>query len=268
MSLKGIWAAVVTPIDTTYQPDCARAIAYYEELLDTGCDGINLLGTTGEAMSFSVKQRELIMEGVAESGLPMHRIMVGTGASSLDDSIALKRIADRLGFAAALMMPPFFYREAGDNGVLRFFDIVLSDANEIPVILYNFPKMSGITFTPSLVGRIIDAHPNRIIGVKDSSNTLEYEREILAHFPKLRVFPGSEELLASGLAIGDAGCISGTVCLWPQLAQEVFLSGDPAKAHELEEKRRAIARPLIPAVRQLIAKDRDEPAWLRTMPPL
>jgi 4-hydroxy-tetrahydrodipicolinate synthase len=195
--------------------------------------------------------------------------MVGTGASSLDDSIALKRIADRLGFAAALMMPPFFYREAGDDGVMRFFDAVLSDANEIPVILYNFPKMSGITFTPSLVGRIMEAHPNRIIGIKDSSNSLDYEREMLAAFPTLRIFPGSEELLASGLAIGTAGCISGTVCLWPQLAHEVYESGNPAKAEELIEKRRAIARtPLIHAVRQQIAKDRDEIAWLRTMPPL
>jgi len=267
MSLHGIWAAVVTPIDEQLEPNTARAIAYYTELLDR-CDGLNVLGTTGEAMSFSLRQREILLESIEECDLPLHRMMCGTGASSLQDAITLKRCADRIGFAAALMMPPFFYRDANEDGILRFFDAVLSDSNEIPVVLYNFPKMSGITFTVSLVERLMREFPKSIAGIKDSSNSLEYEREMIERFPTLSVFPGSEALLREGKAFGIAGCISGSVCLWPELAKSVFATGDPTKASELEEKRRGVSSPLIAAVRQRIARDRDDDQWLRSMPPL
>lgn len=268
MDLSGIWAAVVTPVDASFEPDCARAAAYYTELLERGCDGINLLGTTGEAMSFSVRQREILMEAIEECDLPLRRIMCGTGATSLADAIYLKRHADKIGFAAALMMPPFFYRDATEDGIMRFLDAVLHDAGEIPVVLYNFPKMSGITYTPSLIERLVRGYPGKIVGIKDSSNSLDYQRDIHARFPALRIFTGSEEHLSRGKSIGIAGCISGSVCLWPQLAHDVFANNDPAQARELEEKRRALGSPLIPAVRAAIARERNDPAWLRSVPPL
>lgn len=268
MNLSGIWAAVVTPVDDSFEPDCARAIAYYTELLERGCDGINLLGTTGEAMSFNVRQREILMEAIEESGLPMQRTMCGTGAASLADAICLKRHADRIGFASALIMPPFFYRDATEDGIMRFLDAVLHDAGDIPVVLYNFPQMSGITYTPQLIERLMRGYPGKIAGIKDSSNSLDYQRDIHARFPALRLFTGSEEFLSRGKSIGIAGCISGSVCLWPELAHEVFANNDPAQARELEEKRRAVSSPLIRYVRHAIARERDDPAWLRSVPPL
>ena len=268
MMLNGIWSAVVTPIDEALEPDCARAVHYYGDLLDAGCDGINLLGTTGEAMSLSFRQRETLMEAIAESGLPLQRFMCGTGAASLADAIALKKVADRLGYAAALVMPPFFYRDASDDGILRFFDGLLSAASEAPVVLYNFPAMSGITFSSNLVERLLQAFPKAIVGIKDSSNSLDYEREILARFPTLRVFPGSEALIAQGKPLGIAGCISGSVALWPQLARAVLAGGDAAQALKLEEKRRTVGAPLIAAVRKRIAQERGDDGWLRSVPPL
>jgi 4-hydroxy-tetrahydrodipicolinate synthase len=268
MKLSGIWAAVVTPLDETLEPDSARAVHYYGDLLNGGCDGINLLGTTGEAMSLSFRQRETLMEGIAESGLPLQRFMCGTGAASLADAIALKKVADRLGFAAALVMPPFFYRDATDDGIIGFFDAMLSAANETPVVLYNFPAMSGITFSASLVERLITAFPASIVGIKDSSNSFDYERDMLARFPALRVFPGSEALIARGKSLGIAGCISGSVALWPKLARAVLDSDDAKLAAELEEKRRTVGTPLIPSVRARIARERNDKGWLRSVPPL
>ncbi len=268
MMLSGIWAAVVTPVDEMFEPDCARATHYYGDLLNNGCDGINLLGTTGEAMSFSFRQRETLMEAVAESGLPLQRFMCGTGAASIADAIALKKAADRLGFSAALVMPPFFYRDANDDGIMHFFDALLSAANETPVVLYNFPAMSGITFSANLVARLVTAFPKAIVGIKDSSNSIDYEREILARFPALRIFPGSEALIAQGKPLGIAGCISGSVALWPKLARKVLDSGDANLAADLEEKRRTVGAPLIAAVRKRIAQERNDDGWLRSVPPL
>ncbi|HEX8807300.1 MAG TPA: dihydrodipicolinate synthase family protein, partial [Candidatus Aquilonibacter sp.] len=140
--LTGVWSAVLTPIDEQYEPDAPCAVDYYRDLLRDGIDGINLLGTTGEAMSFSVGQRTRLMEAVA-AGVPRAQTMCGTGASALADTVILTRTASELGFAAALIMPPFFFRDAGDDGILRFFDALLAQTGTLrcTILLYHFPKM-------------------------------------------------------------------------------------------------------------------------------
>ena len=269
--LGGVWAAVPTPADDRFEPDAPKAIAYYGTLLDGGCDGINLLGTTGEAMSLSARQRLRLMEAVAGSGLPMDRVMVGCGAASLDDAATLTKRAFELGFRAALLMPPFFFRDAGDDGILRFFDTLFARAAPPPqgVVLYHFPRMSGIAFHPQLVARLIEAFPQTIAGLKDSANDPALQAQLLARHPALRVFPGSEGQLVSSAAYGAAGCISGSVALWAPLAREVHRTHDPAKAAALAAKRDAIARfPLGAAVRHRIAVTLADPQWERPFPPL
>lgn len=269
--LGGIWAAVLTPVDAELQPDAPRAIAYYRDLLDDGCDGINLLGTTGEAMSFSAAQRLGFMEAVASSGLPVRRIMAGTGAAALDDAVRLTQGAFDLGFRAALVMPPFFLRDAPDDGIVAFFDALFSRvrAPHRGVLLYNFPRMSGITFHPGLVDRLLAAFPEAIAGVKDSSNDQRLQAEISARHRDLAVFPGSEDYMLAAKEYGAAGCISGSVCLWARHAREVLRDGDEARARGLASNRASLAGlPLIPAVRRLTARARRDDAWERAMPPM
>src|SRR5215472_15171541 len=107
--LHGVIAAIATAVDPNGEPDCSRSIALARFLLANGCDGLNVLGTTGEATSFSLDQRRRVMKAYAESGLPLARMMVGTGAAALADAIALTRHAAELGFAGALVLPPFYY---------------------------------------------------------------------------------------------------------------------------------------------------------------
>lgn len=270
MRVRGIWAAVVTPLDRELAPDSAAAIPYYRELLDRGCDGINLLGTTGEAMSFGVEQRLELMEAIASSGLPMERAMVGTGAASLADAIRLTKAAFNLGFAAALVMPPFFFRGVSDEGIANFFDALFERANppRKRVLLYNFPRMSGVTFTPRLVGRLLSRFPDAFAGMKDSSNDAALQSEILAAHEDFTVLPGSESDLLAAKRRGAAGCISGSVALWPELAQAVFMGDDDEQERELTRRRSALdGLPFIPAVRRRIARDRDDDAWERIVPP-
>jgi 4-hydroxy-tetrahydrodipicolinate synthase len=268
--IRGIWAAVLTPIDEDLGPDASRAIPYYRELLERGCDGVNVLGTTGEAMSFAATQRERFMDALAAGGLPMERIMAGTGAASLADCVRLTRRAFDDGYAAALLMPPFFYRDASDDGIVAFFDALLTRTNppQNRLLLYNFPRMSGIRFHASLVDRLLEEFPGIIAGVKDSSNDANLQTEILTRHPDLAVLPGSESELLAAKRRGVAGCISGSVALWPALAAAVFAFDDEARGEELTRRRNALGGvPFIPAVRYLTAKSRRESEWERPMPP-
>jgi 4-hydroxy-tetrahydrodipicolinate synthase len=269
--IAGIWSAVLTPVDAGLAPDAATALPYYRELLQRGCDGINLLGTTGEAMSFSADQRVAFMEAVASSGLPMERTMVGTGAASAADAARLTRQAFACGFAAALVMPPFFFRDASDDGIVHFFETLFARTNPPPasVLLYNFPKMSGIAFHPALVDRLLREFPGVIAGMKDSSNDARLQAEILSNHPGLAVLPGSEADLLAAKSRGASGCISGSVALWPELARDVFASADETAGATLARARAALdGVPFIPAVRYVTARLRREPSWERPLPPL
>ena len=269
-AIRGIWAAAITPVTDDLQPDAAKSIPYYRELLENGCDGINVLGTTGEAMSFSAGQRERYMQALASSGLPMQRMMAGTGAASLDEAVALTRAALGCGFAAALIMPPFFYREARDEGIAAFFDALIAAVKPPPksLLLYNFPRMTGIALHADLANRLIAASGDRIFGMKDSSNDARLQTEIIARRPGASIFPGSESDLTEAKRRGAAGCISGSVALWPGLAKSVFENGDEAQAGELRRLRASLdGIPLVAAVRYLTARSHADPDWERAMPP-
>jgi 4-hydroxy-tetrahydrodipicolinate synthase len=271
VSLTGIWSAVLTPLDGALQPDARKAIPYYRDLLASGIDGLNVLGTTGEAMSFSLQQRLSFTSALAASGLPCGCMMAGSGAASLDDAVPLARHAFECGFAAALVMPPFYFRDATDDGIVAFFDALFARAAPPArgVLLYNFPRMSGITFHPDLVDRLLTAFPGVIAGMKESSNDPHLQSELRARHPDFTILVGSEADLLAAKRRGVAGCISGSVALWPRLAHDVFARDDRALEEELTLRRAALsAVPFIPAVRYLTARMRSDDAWERPVPPL
>ncbi|HET6276474.1 MAG TPA: dihydrodipicolinate synthase family protein [Candidatus Cybelea sp.] len=268
--MRGIWSAVLTPVDGDFVPDAAVAVPYYRELLERGCDGINLLGTTGEAMSFGAEERLRFMAAIASSGLPMERVMVGTGAASIADAVRLTRAAFEYGFAAALVLPPFFLREASDDGILAFYNALVTRTNppRRGLLLYNFPRMSGVAFRAPLVARLLQHFPELIAGMKDSSNDPQLQSALLRAHSDFALFPGSESDLLAAKGRGVAGCISGSVALWPELANAVYRDGEEARARELTQRRGALdALPFVPAVRRLVADERREPVWARAVPP-
>src|SRR3954466_11780055 len=133
--LSGVIAAVATAVNRHGVPDCARSTALARFLLDNGCDGLNVLGTTGEATSFSLEQRKRVMTAYREAGLPLDRLMVGTGAAAIADAVALTRHASDLGFAGALLLPPFYYKGVPDDGLVNYVATIVAAtaANAIPI---------------------------------------------------------------------------------------------------------------------------------------
>ena len=183
--LSGVIAAIATPVDEAGAPDIKRALKLARYLLDNGCDGLNVLGTTGEATSFSRDERMSVMTAYKTEGLPLDRLMVGTGAAAVSDAVALTRHAAELGFAGALVLPPFYYKGVPDDGLAAYINALVqaTTAKPVPIYLYHFPAMSGLPWHVGLIKRLLEAHPARISGLKDSSGDMPFARAAAAISP-------------------------------------------------------------------------------------
>ncbi len=269
--LQGVIAAIATAVDEKGEPDCARSAGLARFLLANGCDGLNVLGTTGEATSFSLEQRKRVMTAYCEAGLPLDRLMVGTGAASVADAVALTRHAAQLGFAAALMLPPFYYKGVPDEGLVAYVETIVAAtaANPIPIYLYHFPAQSGLPWHVKLVKRLRAAFGSRIAGLKDSSGDMAYAREAATVAPGFRVFPSTEAVLMEARSGVFAGCISATANLNADLCAQAWRSGDAdALAAAVSIRKLFDGKQLVPGVKALIAHIHRDAAWARVQPPL
>jgi 4-hydroxy-tetrahydrodipicolinate synthase len=269
--LEGVIAAIPTPLDAAGAPDLERLTEYARYLLRNGCDGLNLLGTTGEATSLTTDQRRRVMREVASRGLPLERMMVGTGAAALADAVALTREAADLGFAGALLLPPFYYKPLKLEGLVEFVGAVVEATarTSLPLFLYNFPALSGIRYEPEWVAELVRRFGQRIAGLKDSSGDLAYARQVGQISATLRVFPSSEGVLLEARAGTFAGCISATANLNAPDCAAAYRQGDAAALARASRVRALFeGLPLVPGIKTLMARRLGEPSWARVIPPL
>jgi 4-hydroxy-tetrahydrodipicolinate synthase len=269
--LRGVIAAIATPIDEAGAPDTARATTLARFLLDHGCNGLNVLGTTGEATSFSLEERKRVMGAYREAGLPMDRLMVGTGAAAVADAVALTRHAAALGFAGALLLPPFYYKGVPDDGLAAYVDAIVQATAEkpIPIYLYHYPQLSGLPWHVPLVRRLLDRFGERIVGLKDSSGDMAYAREAAAISPRFSVFPSTEAVLLEARSGAFAGCISATANLNADLCQRAWGKGDQSALDAAVTIRRLFdGKALVSGVKTLLAHIHADPALAQVKPPL
>ena len=269
--LKGVIAAIATAVGGDGAPDCARSTALARYLLANGCDGLNVLGTTGEATSFSLDQRLTLMSAYRDAGLPMDRLMVGTGAAAVADAITLTRAAAGLGFAGALLLPPFYYKGVPDDGLVAYIEAIVNATAQrpIPLYLYHFPAQSGLAWHIALVRRLLDRWADRIVGLKDSSGDLGYAREVAAVRANFCVFPSSEAVLMEARSGVFAGCVSATANLNADLCAQAWRTGsDAALATAIAIRKLFDGKQLVPGVKALLAHVHGEESWARVKPPL
>ncbi len=264
-------AAVATPIEESGAPDLARAIKLARYLLDNGCDGLNVLGTTGEATSFSLEERKGVMSAYKAQAMPLNRLMVGTGAAAMSDAVALTRHAAELGFAGALVLPPFYYKGVPDDGLVAYIDTLVKATAEkpIPIYLYHFPAMSGLPWHVALIKRLLEKFPGRIVGLKDSSGDMAYARSAAAISKDFAVFPSTEAALIEARDGAFAGCISATANLNADLCARAWAKGDAAALDAAVAIRKLFdGKPLVSGVKALLAHIHGDPALARVKPPL
>jgi 4-hydroxy-tetrahydrodipicolinate synthase len=269
--LSGVIAAISTPVQEDGGPDPARAVKLARFLLENGCDALNVLGTTGEATSFSLDERKRVMTTYKDAGLPMDRLMVGTGAAAIADAAALTRHAAALGFAAALVLPPFYYKGVPDDGLVAYIETLVKATtdNAIPVYLYHFPAQSGLPWHVELIKRLRKNFGSRIAGLKDSSGDMAYARSAAAIDPDFDVFPSTEACLLEARSGAFAGCISATANLNADLCARAWQTGDATALEAAVTIRKLFdGKPLVSGVKALLSHIHSDPALARVKPPL
>ena len=271
---NGVFTAALTPLDNRLNPDHAQLVKHIRWLLNRGNDGIALLGTTGEANSFSVEERLEILDAVIDGGIEPNRLIVGTGCCAIPDTVTLTRHAHTKGAGGILLMPPFYYKKVSDAGVEAYMDQVLEKVgeNDIQIYLYHFPQNSDVPFSVSLTERLVAKFPNNIVGMKDSGGDWTHMEAVLKALPGFRLYAGSEKFLLPVLRAGGAGCISASANLTsPEVAivYEAWKNGGGEKEQERASKLREALEsyPSIGTLKYVFAKLSDNQDWMNVRPP-
>jgi 4-hydroxy-tetrahydrodipicolinate synthase len=268
--VRGIIAALPTPLDDMGAANLPVFVDLARHMLEHGCDGLNVLGTTGEAMSFGVSERERIMAAAA-AALPRERLTVGTGATSVTDAVRLTRMAATLGFAGALVLPPFYYRGVTANGIMAYMSAIIAGSAErpIPIYLYHYPSLTGVPWSLDLIQELLRRFPDRIVGIKDASGDVEFARAAATLSEDLHVYPTNEALLMEARNGRFAGIMSSTVGLNADLCVEAWDQGNEvALAKAVKIRKLLDGMNVVAGVKAMLAQMHHMPelAWVR--PPL
>jgi 4-hydroxy-tetrahydrodipicolinate synthase len=275
--IHGVWSPVLVPVQDDFSIDVERFLAHARWLLDKGCHGLALFGTTSEANSFSLEERMQLLEAALEAGIEAQQLMVGTGCCALPDSVRLTRHAADNGCKKVLMLPPFYYKGVSDAGLYRSYAEVIDRVadDELRVLFYHFPKLSGVPITVGLIELLLADYSGIIAGLKDSSGDWSNTADLIERFPGMCIFPGSERYLRQGLESGGAGCITATANVNAAGARAVWDAwADGSGTLDALDQAMIAARtaieayPVIPAQKFLIARHRKDPQWQRVRPPL
>jgi 4-hydroxy-tetrahydrodipicolinate synthase len=267
----GVNAAVLTPMNADLSVDLDRMAAHCRWLLANGCNGLAVLGTTGEANSLGIDERIAVLEGLVSRGVPAAKIMPGTGTTALTDTVKLTRGAAELGCRGALLLPPFYYKNPSDDGLFAYFsEVVQRTGGDIKIYLYHFPAQAVIGFGLALVGRLLKAFPGVVKGIKDSSGDFANSRAYAEHYAKdgFEVYVGDDSLLTQMLAAGGAGCITAASNVNCTAGACVYATRDAAAQDILNATRRAVKLvPLIPGLKALVARNTGDARWTNIRPP-
>ena len=227
----GINAAVLTAMNADLSIDLDRMAGHCRWLLANGCNGLAVLGTTGEANSLGIRERISVLEGLVARGVPAAAMLPGTGTTAITDTVVLTRKAQELGCRGALLLPPFYYKNPSDEGLLAYFNEVIQRvAGDIKIYLYNFPQQSAIPFSVEFIGRLLRENPRKVKGIKDSSGNFENSLSYVEAFARdgFEVYAGDDSLLKPLLEKGSAGSITAASNVNCALGAEVYANWNNA----------------------------------------
>jgi len=268
MEMTGVWAPVLTPYGADLTPDPVRLTALCRRLAGLGL-GLAPFGTTGEGHSLTVDERIALLDALAASGLDLSRVMPGTGCCAFPDTARLSAHAVRLGCGAVLTLPPFYDKDASEDGLFRAYAEVIERVGDsrLRLVLYHFPRQSGIAITEGLIARLLARYPGIVAGIKDSSGDFDHAVGLTRAFPGFPVLAGTASRLAEFQAAGGAGCVSGHANLVGASILEVWRGG-PDDGRQAALRAALAGLPLVPALKALLARAEGDPGWNPVRPPL
>ncbi len=273
--LSGVLSPVVTPFKDDLSPDPERLVQHCRWLLSQYV-GLAVFGTTSEANSLSVEEKDSLLDQLVDAGIESSRLLSGTGHCALTDTVKLTAHAVSLGCAGVLMLPPFYYKGVSDDGLFASFAEVIErvGSNDLRIYLYHIPPIAHVGIPPHLVERLVTRYPETVVGIKDSSGDWDNTDALLQlGLDDFRVFAGSETFLLQNMRGGGAGCISATANINPAAIHELYENWESEKAEtmqaDLDAVRSTVQKyPMIPALKSIIGNLRGEAQWETVRPPL
>tara|TARA_B110000027_G_scaffold3823_1_gene3427 strand:+ start:199 stop:1083 length:885 start_codon:yes stop_codon:yes gene_type:complete len=214
--IKGIHAAGMSVFNSDLSLNIEKTISHAEKIIDYGCHGVAIFGSTGQAQLIPVSEKISLLNELSKSKY-RDKYLIGTGLNSLNETINLMKVANSLNFNDFLIMPPAYYKYS-DSVVVEFYSRVVDAVPDSRIVLYNFEKLCGYKFSIECVEELVKKFPKQIVGVKDSSYNL-YENLKIDNFS---VLPGSESKLLKGLELGCAGIITATCNVTAGLSRKVY----------------------------------------------
>jgi 4-hydroxy-tetrahydrodipicolinate synthase len=266
----GLSCALATPFLRDGSVDTARLVAHVRSRLEAGCSSVTICGTTGEGASLGLASRERMLFALRADGIDMeHEVVMGVAASSTEEAIAQAAQAFGFGCKTVLLAPPFYFKDASDEGLASWFAAVLAPLAEdgMRAILYHILPVTAVPLSLELIGALKERFPGTVMGVKDSSGDRVYAHALIARHRDLVILIGDERLLAEAVRLGAAGAISGLANIVPGWMLPLANEGrdDPRIAALVEE---LVKYSVIPGLKELVAHQTGDGAWRKMAPPL
>lgn len=276
---RGVFCAALTPVDAELRPDHSTFVAHCRRLVADGCSGVALLGTTGEANSFSTAERKALLEAALAGGLKPEQLLPGTGVPALTETVELTRHALSVGVTTVIMLPPFYYKDITEEGLFAAYAETIERLGDdrLRVVLYHIPQVSAVPIPFGVIERLRSRYPKTVVGIKDSAGKFENMTAMIERFPGFAVLAGADPLMLPLLRQGGAGAITATTNLVAaDLAYVYRHYADPERAADVEaaQARVVATRNLASSYAQmatlkaLLAARTGHDGWRRLRPPL
>jgi 4-hydroxy-tetrahydrodipicolinate synthase len=271
----GVMAAVLTPLNDDLSPNHGAWLAHSRNLLDQGCSGLAVLGTTSEANSFSLSERLGMLDALGDSDIDSGLSVPGVGCSAIPDTVELCQKALEIGAAGVLMLPPFYYKPVTDDGLFAAYSEIIQrvgDSN-LKILLYHIPQNTGVPITLPLIEKLVTAYPDTVVGIKDSAGDFGNMKAMIDAFPGFRVFSGSDAYLLDILRTGGAGSITACNNISARQSAAVLENWQTDSADTCQSALSAIRLatqkfPLVEALKEAMARSTGDAAWRALRPPL
>jgi len=277
--INGIYSAALTPINDDLSINKNLYLEHCQYLMKQGHDGLAIFGTTGEANSFSIKEKCDTIDFLLSNNLDSNLLIPGTGSSSVEDAIQLTKFAEKNKSRAVLILPPFYYKNVSDEGIINYFRKIIETvgSSDFHYLLYNIPQTTSVVLNFNIIETLLKLYPNNIVGIKDSSGNIDSMLKTVKYFQDLALFCGHDSLALKIYKRGGAGAITAGTNIAGRLLS--FIINNINKEKEIEDFNSYQA--LLEKIRETITLEEPisvmkayfsiinkNPDWNKVMPPL
>ena len=226
--MKGLGTALITPFTENGTIDYQALSTLIEYQIAGQVDYLVVLGTTSEVPTLTLEEQDAIISFVVKQVAGRVPLVLGVGGNSTHAVVErIGELRERLiaDFAAILSVTPYYNRPQ-QEGLFQHF-CAIAEASPIPVLLYNVPKRTGVNLLPETTRRIYDAHPDKIMGIKEACNSVEqFAKTVEIAHGDFAVISGDDDLACEMMHVGGDGLISVASNAWPTEMKRIACEKD------------------------------------------